>query len=76
MDCPFVLNVVPDFMSQRDEEFFEMVREKLEWVSRSSAARREDDNAITPEEFIEWLREEKAKHFEGGEEHDVRNPRS
>jgi hypothetical protein len=74
--CPFVLNVVPDFMSEQDEEFFEMVREKLEWVSRRSAARREDNMVITPEEFIEWLREEKAKHFEEGQEHDTRNPRS
>jgi hypothetical protein len=74
--CPFVLNLVPDFMSQRDEEFFEIVREKLESVGRGSAARRENDMVITPEEFTEWLGEEKAKHFEGGKEHDARNPRS
>ncbi|MHC4362160.1 MAG: hypothetical protein ACYSTZ_04980 [Planctomycetota bacterium] len=74
--CPFALNLVPDFMSEQDEEFFEMVREKLEWVSRSSAARREDNMVITPEEFTEWLGEEKAKHFKGGKEHDARKPRS
>ena len=74
--CPFVLNLVPDFMSEQGEEFFEMVREKLEWVSRSSAARREDEMVITPEEFIEWVGKEKAKHFEGGKEHNARHPRS
>lgn len=74
--CPFVLDLVRDFMSEHDEEFFETVREKLEWVNRNSSARREDNMVITPEEFIEWLREQRARHFNVGGEHSTPNPRT
>jgi hypothetical protein len=56
---PFVLELLPDVLSERDEEFFEMVRQKLEWTAEKPDPESIKYGWLNHKQFVEWLREKR-----------------
>ena len=56
---PFALDIISNLIDEVEEDFFEKVRQKLEWTSESPDLESKQYGWISDEEFILWLKEEK-----------------
>jgi hypothetical protein len=55
----FVLDIISGFIDKAEEEFFEVVRQKLELTAESPDFESRRYGWISYEEFIDWLEQEK-----------------
>jgi hypothetical protein len=62
---PFVLELLPNVLDERDEGFFEVIRQKLEWTTEKPDGESIKYGWINHEQFVEWLGEQKAKYVVG-----------
>ena len=54
-----VLNIISGLIDEVEEDFFEKVRQKLEWTDEYPDAKSKKYGWISDEEFITWLKQEK-----------------
>ncbi len=65
---PFALELISSLIDEAEEDFFDKVRQKLEWTHESPDLESRRYGWISDEEFILWLKEENSNYQNSQEE--------